>query len=449
MPPQLPRPTVDRVSNGQESEAPGSISDTVAPSQNPMRPATSEGKTAKIATDKPATVSAKQTPDTPVATPNRTTNRTTVQAAPAANKTRTHLADDDEPEEAATASSTPAHTNPLPSHSLSSASTEMRPVKSEALQSSENKKIADNSAQTNHAENTTRQAQVAKAEFQQTLLPTADRPAVYVPQTGFTPIIGETRLAEGSPASTVAAERAGIVERAIEDPGLSVNVMPHSAHLSIAGDTGNLALHVRVRDGSADVNVSGTMAPLFDAKAPEIVSCWPDKVFSLVASQPISEAVPKASRDSQKAPPGLPTYNQRQHHTGHPRRYPKFKLRMTAASTSPHEEINMAIQSTISQIQSAATAAQQATATKNDPSQLGESDFLKLLTTQLQQQDPTQPMDNTAMVASTCAVLRARTDDQRQHHPHADAYRTRHCAGSDGSAAWWERPRSSIPTRSA
>jgi flagellar basal-body rod modification protein FlgD len=72
---------------------------------------------------------------------------------------------------------------------------------------------------------------------------------------------------------------------------------------------------------------------------------------------------------------------------------------MTAASTSPHEEITMAIQSTISQIQSAATTAQQATATKNDPSQLGESDFLKLLTTQLQQQDPTQPMDNTAMVA--------------------------------------------------
>jgi flagellar basal-body rod modification protein FlgD len=61
--------------------------------------------------------------------------------------------------------------------------------------------------------------------------------------------------------------------------------------------------------------------------------------------------------------------------------------------------MTMAIQSTVSQIQSAAAATQQAAATKNDPSQLGESDFLKLLTTQLQQQDPTQPMDNTAMVA--------------------------------------------------
>jgi flagellar basal-body rod modification protein FlgD len=72
---------------------------------------------------------------------------------------------------------------------------------------------------------------------------------------------------------------------------------------------------------------------------------------------------------------------------------------MTTASTLPHEEMTMAIQSTVSQIQSAAAATQQAAATKNDPSQLGESDFLKLLTTQLQQQDPTQPMDNTAMVA--------------------------------------------------
>ncbi len=64
----------------------------------------------------------------------------------------------------------------------------------------------------------------------------------------------------------------------------------------------------------------------------------------------------------------------------------------SVTSTSP-------VASSISQIQSAATKAQQATAATNDPSALGENDFLKLLTTQLQYQDPTQPMDNTAMVA--------------------------------------------------
>lgn len=64
----------------------------------------------------------------------------------------------------------------------------------------------------------------------------------------------------------------------------------------------------------------------------------------------------------------------------------------SATSTAPAS-------STISQIQSAAAAAQQKAAPTNDPSALGENDFLKLLTTQLQYQDPTQPMDNTAMVA--------------------------------------------------
>jgi flagellar basal-body rod modification protein FlgD len=62
--------------------------------------------------------------------------------------------------------------------------------------------------------------------------------------------------------------------------------------------------------------------------------------------------------------------------------------------------MTMAIQSTIAQIQSAASAAQQSTAApKNNTADLGESDFLTLLTTQLQYQDPTQPMDSTAFVA--------------------------------------------------
>jgi flagellar basal-body rod modification protein FlgD len=72
---------------------------------------------------------------------------------------------------------------------------------------------------------------------------------------------------------------------------------------------------------------------------------------------------------------------------------------MNDASTSPHEEMTMAVSSTVSQIQSASAATQAASAAKDSNSALGKDAFLKLLTTQLQYQDPTQPMDNTAMVA--------------------------------------------------
>lgn len=75
-------------------------------------------------------------------------------------------------------------------------------------------------------------------------------------------------LVETFPAAPI--EHSAIFERAVDDPGLSVAVLPHAAHLSIVSRGGDLALHVRVREGTADVNVSGTMAPLFDAKAPEV-----------------------------------------------------------------------------------------------------------------------------------------------------------------------------------
>lgn len=68
----------------------------------------------------------------------------------------------------------------------------------------------------------------------------------------------------------VAVEAAAIYQRAIEDSGLAVTVLPHVAHLSLSSDAGDLSLHVRVRDGSADVNVSGSMATIFESKAPEM-----------------------------------------------------------------------------------------------------------------------------------------------------------------------------------
>ena len=98
--------------------------------------------------------------------------------------------------------------------------------------------------------------------------PTMERPAAV--GTAMPPSIAVSASTIDGPAFSAAEQTSRLVDRAIDDPGLSVAVMPHAAHMSITSTTGDLALHVRVRDGSADVHVSGSMAPLFDSKAPEV-----------------------------------------------------------------------------------------------------------------------------------------------------------------------------------
>jgi hypothetical protein len=48
-----------------------------------------------------------------------------------------------------------------------------------------------------------------------------------------------------------------------------MTVLPHAAHMAIESADGDLALHMRVRHGSAEITVGGSMAPLFEARAPE------------------------------------------------------------------------------------------------------------------------------------------------------------------------------------
>jgi hypothetical protein len=75
---------------------------------------------------------------------------------------------------------------------------------------------------------------------------------------------------ESPQVNPVSVDAASLYQHAAEDSGLAVTVLPHVAHLSLNSDDGNLSLHVRVRDGNADVNVGGSMAPIFESKAPEM-----------------------------------------------------------------------------------------------------------------------------------------------------------------------------------
>jgi hypothetical protein len=206
----------------------------------------------------------------PAPAPAHAGNKSALPAETLASKQRTHSEDKKEADDT---TQTPA-ISPLaylrPSQSSPSAAVEVTAPKSEALQPAERTHAAATSSQTSSAQSTATQPLAAKEAPHPIVLSTVENPTGFVPPSTLLSTHGESGVREAPAPAPVAVETAGLVDRAVHDPGLAVTVMPHSAHLSIAGDTGDLSLHVRVRDGSADVNVSGTMAPLFDGKAPEM-----------------------------------------------------------------------------------------------------------------------------------------------------------------------------------
>jgi hypothetical protein len=133
------------------------------------------------------------------------------------------------------------------------------------------------------------------------LVPPAPVPLVALPQGSGTP----ADLASFAPynPAPVTLDSAPLYERAAEDPGLAVTVLPHAAHLSLAADEGDLSLHVRVRDGSADVNVSGSMAPLFESKAPEMRTVLATHGFGLGSFASDQHGGGQHSQQSPEAPP--------------------------------------------------------------------------------------------------------------------------------------------------
>ena len=76
-------------------------------------------------------------------------------------------------------------------------------------------------------------------------------------------------LADPRGATHLPAHAASLAAQVARDDGLSMTVLPHAAHMAIESPDGDLALHMRVRQGSAEISVGGSMAHLFATRAPE------------------------------------------------------------------------------------------------------------------------------------------------------------------------------------
>jgi hypothetical protein len=243
------------------------------PEPDPNRVLTSSEDGAPAPANKPAVPGPETAGPLPAPAAPHAATKSAVHAPTLVSKQRTHVEDKKEPEETTEAPTTSPQVNPRPSHvshASPSATVEVTVAKAEAAQTPEHTNTAPASSQNTSAQSTASQPHAAKEQLHPVVLTAVEHPTAFVPPTTLLSTHGDASIHEAPAPSPVAAETAGLVDRAVQDPGLSVTVMPHSAHVSIAGDTGDLSLHVRVRDGSADVNVSGTMAPLFDTKAPEM-----------------------------------------------------------------------------------------------------------------------------------------------------------------------------------
>ena len=265
------RPATSHADVLEETKPTESTSEVKRPEPSANHVVTSSESTARAITDKTGPASPKHAEVLPAPEPGHVGNKSAVHVEPSTSKRRAQVEDEKEQEEASTAPTKPSQTSSLqPSHAPANDPIEVKTPKPDSQQPNDHKLATEASSQASSAPSPASQPHVAKDEMPAVLLPTAERLTMFVAPNTFLPGTSEAGVREAPAPHPVAAETAGLVDRANEDPGLSVTVMPHSAHLSIAGDAGDLSLHVRVRDGSADVNVSGTMAPLFDTKAPEV-----------------------------------------------------------------------------------------------------------------------------------------------------------------------------------
>ena len=87
--------------------------------------------------------------------------------------------------------------------------------------------------------------------------------------------------ADAPPVAFAPAAAAPIVAHAVEDPGLSVTVLPQAARVSVESTEGDLALHLRIKDGNAEISMGGSLAPMFEQRSAEVQTVLAGEGLSL------------------------------------------------------------------------------------------------------------------------------------------------------------------------
>jgi hypothetical protein len=104
--------------------------------------------------------------------------------------------------------------------------------------------------------------------------PQVDRPpahAAHLSPSTVAPAPFDAVLASLPPPAPLPAAPSALLAHAAEDLSLRATVMPERAVLSIdTGAAGELALHLRVKDGVADVRVTGPAAHAVDMRPSEL-----------------------------------------------------------------------------------------------------------------------------------------------------------------------------------
>ena len=104
--------------------------------------------------------------------------------------------------------------------------------------------------------------------------PLADRVpvlAAHLSHLPATPAPFDAVLASLPPPAPIPAAPSALLAHAVEDPSLRATVMQEHAVLSIdTGSAGELALHLRVKDGVADVRVTGAAAHTVEMRPSEL-----------------------------------------------------------------------------------------------------------------------------------------------------------------------------------